>query len=145
MTNICKCCVKRSDENIKSSKKQWGIKYTHLMLCIMLIFMIIFIMDRFTTNLWPLYFTKASPIEHDITATSFFIICWVMGRELIVASSIIWLLQCRCFWNFVFEHKPKWLIVDDIMIENNHLHYHLGIIILFLIISLLTNQQNVHI
>ena len=51
-----------------------------------------------------------------------------MGRELIVASSVIWLLQCRCFWNFIFEHKPKWLIVDDIMTENNHLHYHLGMI-----------------
>eukprot|EP01084_Bolivina_argentea_P081015 146721_1 len=103
-----------------------GIKYTHLMILIMVIFMMIFIIDRFTMNIWPLYFTKASPIEHDITATTFFIICWIMGRELIVASSIIWLLQCKCMWNMVFENKPKWLIVDDIMIENNYLHFHLG-------------------
>ena len=130
------CCLNKKDNNnhvkSQSSKqqpskpKQRGIKYSHLMIALMLLFMLIFIIDRFTTNAWPLYFTKASPIEHDITATSFFIICWIMGRELIVASSVIWLLQCRCFWNFIFEHKPKWLIVDDIMTENNHLHYHLG-------------------
>eukprot|EP01084_Bolivina_argentea_P024468 45580_1 len=103
------------------------IKYTHLMISLMAVFMIIFVIDRFTFNVWPLYFTKKSPIiEGTWTASVFFIIGWICGRELIVASSFIWLLQCRCFWNWVYEHKPVWLIVDDIMIENNKMHYHLG-------------------
>jgi len=105
---------------------EFQIKYKHLMISIIIIFSIIFIIDRFTYNIWPLYFTKSTPIEDDWTATTFFIIGWVFGRELIISSSFIWLLQCRCLWNWVFEHKPNWLIVDDIMIENNHMHYHLG-------------------
>ena len=28
--------------------------------------------------------------------------------------------------NWLFENKPSWLIINDIMIENNHLHYYLG-------------------
>lgn len=102
------------------------IKYKTLMLTIIIIFSIIFIVDRFTYNIWPLYFTKATPFEKDWTATTFFIVGWICGRELIVSSSFIWLLQCRCLMNWIFEHKPSWLIVDDIMIENNHMHYHIG-------------------
>ena len=105
---------------------KFQIRYKTLMISLIAFFMIIFTIDRFWWNVWPLYFTKTNPIEPDWTATTFFIIGWVVGRELIVASSFIWLLQCRCLWNWVFEHKPKWLIVDDIMHTNNHLHYHLG-------------------
>jgi len=102
------------------------VKYTHLMTTLIIFFMIIFVIDRFTSNVWPLYFTSASPIVDKWSASTFFIVGWICGRELIVASSFIFLLQCRVFWNWVFEHKPAWLLVDDIMIENNHMHYTLG-------------------
>eukprot|EP01083_Nonionella_stella_P156027 504785_1 len=125
-TRFTVCPKNTGYSKAKKERKQYGIQYTHLMTCFMVLFMVIFIIDRFTTNLWPLYFTKASPVEHDFTATTFFIVAWIMGRELIVAYSLIWLFQCKCFWNVVFEHKPGWLIVDDIMIENNYLHFHLG-------------------
>ena len=105
-----------------------GIKYKYFIIITMTITTSLAIIDRFTTNLWPLYLkTPESPIvPNDWTATTFFIVCWICGRELIVSSSFIYLLQCKCLMNFIFEHKPSWLIIDDIHIENDKLHYHIG-------------------
>eukprot|EP01084_Bolivina_argentea_P168659 292441_1 len=109
------------------STHKFGIKYTHLMWGMMLTLMILFIIDRFTWNLWPMHFTHNINFqEDDWSAIMFYIFGFVCGRMLIISSTFIWILQCRCCWNFFFEHKPKWIIVEDIMQENNAIHYRLG-------------------
>eukprot|EP00485_Elphidium_margaritaceum_P006685 CAMPEP_0202691894 /NCGR_PEP_ID=MMETSP1385-20130828/6459_1 /ASSEMBLY_ACC=CAM_ASM_000861 /TAXON_ID=933848 /ORGANISM="Elphidium margaritaceum" /LENGTH=638 /DNA_ID=CAMNT_0049347353 /DNA_START=169 /DNA_END=2085 /DNA_ORIENTATION=+ len=64
--------------------------------------------------------------EDDWSAVIYFGAGFLAGRILVISSSFIWLLQCRCFWNWCFEHKPHWLLVDDIMQENNEIHYVMG-------------------
>eukprot|EP01084_Bolivina_argentea_P262628 444190_1 len=97
-----------------------------IMITLMVTFTSLGVIDGFTTNVWPVYLNPDASIIKDVWTATTSIIGWIAGRELIVSSSFIYLLQCKCIANWIFENKPPWLIIVDIHIENNYLHYHIG-------------------
>eukprot|EP01084_Bolivina_argentea_P262627 444189_1 len=96
-----------------------------IMITLMVTFTSLGVIDGFTTNVWPVYLNPDASIIKDVWTATTSIIGWIAGRELIVSSSFIYLLQCKCIANWIFENKPPWLIIVDIHIENNYLHYHI--------------------
>eukprot|EP01083_Nonionella_stella_P039274 106828_1 len=112
----------------------YSLRYTWLVILIISIISIIAIADRFTINVLPSGTNDVSPFKEELTdnewtASTFFLIGFATGRILTATSALMFALQCRCFWNYFFEFlKPKWMIIHDIMIENDTMHYYLGII-----------------
>eukprot|EP01083_Nonionella_stella_P121152 363840_1 len=119
--------------SLDCSRNRCSMNYSHIMWGIMVSLMALFIIDRFTLNLWPMHFKREIDFQHDDWSDVVYLcIAFVSGRILIISSTFIWILQCRCFFNFFFEHvhasSYKWIFVNDIMHENNTIHYVLGFV-----------------
>ena len=67
-------------------------------------FTLIAVVDRYTTNYWPLWVDSPGPvIPGNVGVTIFSVVSWVSSRMLLVSSSYIFLFQNHVFWNWFTE------------------------------------------
>lgn len=83
------------------------------------------IIDRFTFNLWPL------GIDNDYfdghwTIKIFDYCARITGRLTITSTNVLFMTQCHICANWLIDHKPTWLEIDDIREIHKSIHIKIG-------------------
>ena len=87
-------------------KKDGRIDYEMLHWFVILFTSLIAVIDRYTTNYWPMGVGSAGPtIPGNFGVTVYAIIAWVSARSLLISSSYIFFVKNFVFWNWIVESK----------------------------------------
>jgi len=116
-------------DGVVDGASDWRMDYEVFQWIFIILFTLIAVVDRYTTNYWPLWVDSPGPtIPGNVGVTIFSVVSWVSSRMLLVSSSYIFLFQNHVFWNWFVENAAvnKWLRIRDIRQSNTRLHYHVG-------------------